>query len=115
MDVGNDGVNICGIVLKLGNSDTCVLNLLMNVGNDGVGVCNITTDIGNNYVGVDREFGLETDSSVSNYRTKVAGPTLKTWRILLRSNSQATIASLSSFEWKSREAVFRLPRLMTFL
>ena len=52
--------------------------------------------------------------TVSDCRTKVTEPTLKTWRILLRSNPQAAIASLSSFEWKSRENVFRLPRLITF-
>jgi len=42
--------------------------------------------------------------------TEVAERTLNTWRILLRSNFQVAIVSLSFFAWKCRETTFRLPR-----
>jgi hypothetical protein len=41
--------------------------------------------------------------------------TLKTRRILLRSNFQPAIVSLSLFAWKRRETAFCLPFLMSFL
>lgn len=52
---------------------------------------------------------------VSNSHTEVTGRTLKTWRILLSSNFQAVIASLSFFAWISREAGLLPLCLMTFL
>ena len=39
--------------------------------------------------------------------------TSKTWRILLRSNLQVAIVSLSFFAWNARETAFRLPRRST--
>ena len=53
--------------------------------------------------------------SVSNSHTTTTERTLKTRRILLRSDFHPAIISLSLFAWKSREAAFCLPFLMIFL
>ena len=59
MDVGNDRVGACNIMLQL-------RNVVVNIGDNSVGVCDIMLDvgndgvgIGNDYVSVDCEFCLE--------------------------------------------------------
>ena len=51
---------------------------------------------------------------LSNNHTKPTGRTLKTWRILTRSDLQAAILSLSFFAWRCRKIIFRLPCLIIF-
>ena len=45
--------------------------------------------------------------TISGNQVKPTERTLKTWRILSRSDFQAEIASWSSFAWKSLETAFR--------
>ena len=58
-------------------------------------------NIGSDGVSVQIKFGLERDKSVTN-KHRHAELTLKTWRILFRSDFHAAITSLSSLEWKNR-------------
>ena len=97
----------CHYAVNVGNHRLGVCDALANVGNDGMG-------IGNDYVCVYRKLGLK---PVGQWRphTKAMERTLKTCRILLRSDFQAPIFSLSPVAWKTRETAFRLPCLMTFL
>lgn len=55
------------------------------------------------------------NGKVSGNSIKVMECTLKTRRILFRSNLQLAIASSSSFLWRRREIAFRFSRLATFL
>ena len=50
---------------------------------------------------------------ISDGHAEVTKHTLKTWRILLRSDLQAAIVPWSFFAWKAREIAFRLPPLTT--
>jgi len=52
---------------------------------------------------------------VNNGHTKTTERTLNTRRILLRSDLQPAIVSLSLVAWKNRESTFRLLCLMVFL
>jgi len=74
----------------------------------------IMPNVGNSYMGAHHQLGLKG----INWRQPggdATKHTLKTWRILLRSNFQAAIVSLSFFACTSRETAFRPLRLMTFL
>ena len=107
------------LVLHHGTLD--VRNDCMSVFGDGVSVFgngmsvyNTLVDVGNDHICIYRKFGLEVNRQlVSDGHAEVMERTLKMWRILLRSNLQAAIASLSFFEWKIREIAFRLPPLTT--
>ena len=62
MDVGNDGVGVRNIALKLRNDCLGVRNTLMDVGNDGMSVPKTFTNVGNGYICVYCKFGLEVDN-----------------------------------------------------
>ena len=70
----------------------------VNLGNHDVGV-------GNNYVRVYCKLGLQLN--VSDGHGEITEHTLKTWRILLRSDLQVAIVSLSFFAFASRDSRFR--------
>jgi len=74
----------------------------------------VAMDIRNHQISIDRQLGLK-GGAVSDCWGCPTGRTLKIWRILLRSNFQATMVSLSFLAWKSREAKFLPLFLMTFL
>ena len=100
MDIPNDGVSVFGDGVSIFG--------------EGMGVYNTLVDVGNDHICIYRKFGLEVNRQlVSDGHAEVMERTLKMWRILLRSNLQAAIASLSFFEWKIREIAFRLPPLTT--
>ena len=77
---------------------------------------NIVIHPGNDGVSIQRKLGLGVNGErLSNSRATMTERTLKTRRILLRSDFQPAIISLSLFAWKSRETAFCLPFLMSFL
>jgi len=57
---------------------------------------------------------LDLQVNVSDSHTIMTERTVKTWRILLRSNFQAAITSLSFFAFESRDSRFRLHFSMIF-
>jgi len=69
--------------------------------------------VGNYDMGIHSQLGLKGEKLVTAKEER-AERTLKTWRILLRSDFQATIFSLSSLARKSRETALRPLCLMTF-
>ena len=106
MDVGNDRLGVHNTLTDIRNDGVRVCEVMVDMGDNGLGVLDVLTNGGNRHICVDRKFGLEKDS-YDRYRTQVMERTLKIWRILLRSNFQAAIVSLSLFEWKTRESRFR--------
>jgi hypothetical protein len=69
-------------------------------------------EVRNHHMSIKSQLGLNggTLAIVEQNRPK---RTLKTWRILLRSDLQEASVSLSFFAWASRESRFRLPFSMT--
>jgi len=83
VDVGNNSLGGCNIVLKIRNDDVGVGNdgvhicdIAADAGNDRLGVQNITMDIRNGYIRVYCKLGLGV--SVSGGRAGVTPHTLKT-------------------------------------
>ena len=67
----------------------------------------VAVDVGDHGVGVHYELGLRV--KVGNAHTEMKKLTLKTWRILFRSNFQVAIVCLSSFACASRDSGLRPP------
>ena len=51
MNIRNNCVGVCNIVLELGNDGVCIHDVMLNVGNGGVDIQNVTADVGNDGVG----------------------------------------------------------------
>ena len=117
MDIGKDSLGAGKILLKLRNDGMGIRNTLLDVGNDGLGGHDTATNVGNGHIGVDYKFGLEgrTFSTFRNSHAWAVELTLKTQRILSRSDRQAMNVSLSLLAWKTREAALRPLRSMIFL
>ena len=99
-------------MMNVGNNDAGVRRVVPDVGNDGMSVRDTMVDVRNSCMSICRELCLRWE--VSGSRTETVELTLKTRRILSRSDLQVAIVSLSFFVWISRETMFRLPRLTIF-